>query len=175
MKNIFLILTAVLFGCNSEKPNDLVAENNSNTDTISLVVVNNGHSAEYFNKYYQRFGINIQHYYQITDSLPIDLDSNGSIDTIVILTPKSLEDAEYFDKKIDSLPKRLLVEVLNINGKSKVRTIYQSLVSDIGGVLSKYRGIEKTDNGFVLKHEAGNKYTWLYNVEFSAKKKESIT
>lgn len=170
------MMVVVLFGCNSEKLDKVLTENNM--DSVSFNTINkkplSNKNPELFTKYYQRFGIMIQQYYQITDSLPIDLDLDGSIDTLVVLTPKSLENADYFDKMNDSLPKRLLIEVMNMKGISKVGGIHQNLISDAGGVLSKYIGIEKTNNGFELKHEAGNKYTWIYNVEFSVRKNESI-
>lgn len=178
MKKLFLIFTSILFACNSDQNELDKTENITNLDTVSFNLINHkaliNLEATYFNNYYKRFGIAIQQYFQTTDSLPIDLDLNGSVDTIVILTPKSLMSAEYFNKSVDSLPKRLLVEIMNIDGKSKIRNIYQNLISDVGGVLSKYNSIVKTDEGFMLKHEAGNKYTWQYNVEFSVRKKDKI-
>lgn len=177
MKVIFIIIAIVLFGCNSEKSKEFFIDNKMDTINFHIMDIKkiDNKKQAFFNKYYQRVGIKIQQYYQIIDSLPIDLDLNNSIDTLLILTPISLENPEFFDKTIDSFPKRLLVEVLNINGKSKIRNVYDNLISDVGGVLSKYIGITKTINGFEIKHEAGNKYSWIYNVEFSVSKNENIS
>jgi hypothetical protein len=120
--------------------------------------------------YQFRFGIFLSDYYVIKDSLSIDLNNDRLMDTILILSPLSLEPIDTnCSYKFDKNPKRLLVEVISKSGKSKIRGIYSNLVSDIGGVLSHYNGIFKTENGFKIAHEAGAKYSWSYIMEFSIK------
>lgn len=120
--------------------------------------------------FHKRFGIVISDYYVIKDSLSIDLDNDSRMDTILILSPLSLEPIDNnCSYKFDDQPKRLLVEIISKSGISKIRGIYSNLVSDIGGVLSHYNGIFKTENGFKIVHEAGARYSWSYTMEFSVK------
>lgn len=126
--------------------------------------------------FYKRFGVVISNYYTVIDSLPIDLNSDSVIDTIVILSPVPLEPiAEDYNCNFEKQPKRLLVEVINDKGKSKIRNIYKNLVTDVGGVLSHYNGIFKTKNGFRIVHQSGAKYSWTYTVEFSTATKNKLT
>ena len=126
------------------------------------------------NRFFNRFGIVISKYYIIKDSLAIDLNNDNFIDTIVILSPLSLEPVDN-PCRIDGSPKRLLVEIINYNGKAKIRNVYANLVSDIGGVLSHYNGMLKTNGGFKIVHQAGARYSWLYSMEFSTGNKDQLT
>jgi hypothetical protein len=123
------------------------------------------------NSYQQQFGIVISKYYEVTDKLPIDLNNDGQIDTLIIVTPLSLHGGDTIcNLLLNSNPKRLLVEVINRNGRSIIRRIYSNLISDIGGVLSPYYGIFRTKEGFKIEHRAGAKYSWKYSINFSLKK-----
>ncbi len=109
------------------------------------------------------------------DSLAISLNNDKYIDTIVILSPLYLEPTdENCDFSFDKHPKRLLVEIINNNGKSKMRNIYSNLVSDIGGILSHYNGIfkQKKDSKLFMRREQG--ILGEYSVRFSVRK-DSLT
>lgn len=126
--------------------------------------------------YYKRFGIAISSYYTIIDSLAIDLNNDYFIDTIVILSPFSLEPiAKDNIYEFEKQPKRLLVEVINNNGSSKIRGIYSNIVTDVGGVLSHYSGIFKTNEGFKIIHQAGAKYSWTYTIELSNSNRNNLS
>ncbi|MGI8600077.1 MAG: hypothetical protein ACR2KB_12565 [Chitinophagaceae bacterium] len=129
---------------------------NRNDSTCSILLVG----------YYKRFGIYISKYYLVEDSLSIDLNGDKNIDTLVVLSPISLELVESASCVLDTSPKRLLVEIINNNGKSSIRNVYTNLISDVGGALSPYNGMTRTENGFNIKHHAGAKYSWGYTMEF---------
>lgn len=132
-----------------------------------------GHQCSSFvDGYNVKFGIVISNYYTIIDSLSVNLNDDEYIDNIIILSPKSLDTIETtcefsFDKK----PKRVLVEIINSHrGDAKIRGIYYNIVSDSGGVLSRFSGIFTTKNGFKIVHEAGANYSWSYSTELSVGK-----
>lgn len=139
-------------------------------DTVNVEItpiVSEKEQTELLNTVYVKFGIAIPKYYLLEDSLPIDLNRDNLIDTLIVLSPVSLEDPDYSDCKVEIVPKRLLVEIINDNGNSKIRHSYSNLISNIGGVLSHYNGIFKTKKGFSIVHEAGARYSWSYSMEFS--------
>lgn len=145
-------------------------------DTITVdnnYIADKNNCKDFTGLYYTRFGIAISKYYVVNDSLGLDLNKDGKTDTIVILSPVLLEDS-YISCGNYS-PKRILVEILNLDDGVKVRNIYSNLISDIGGVLSKYNGIKKNKNGFEISHYSGSKYSWNYAMEFSTKSADSIT
>ena len=119
--------------------------------------------------YRSGFGILISNYYSVLDSLPVHLNGDKYVDTVLILSPKSLDPIEnQCDFLFDRHAKRLLVEVIsNPTGKAKIRGVYPDIISDVGGVLSHFSGILATKDGFKIVHEAGAQYSWSYSVEFS--------
>ncbi|MDP4291674.1 MAG: hypothetical protein Q8908_11385 [Bacteroidota bacterium] len=127
------------------------------------------------NTFYKRFGVLISDYYVVKDSLALDLNGDNVVDTIAILSPISLEVGPN-ECRFDSIPKRLLVEIIaNKNGLAKIRHIYTNLLSNSGGVLSHYSGMYKTNDGFMIIHQAGARYSWQYSMNFSVAKKGYIT
>lgn len=125
----------------------------------------------FINSFHKKFDIYISDYFVILDSLAIDLNSDDIIDRVIVVSPLSLE-ASVGDKcqDHDTVAKRLLVEILLSNGRGKIRQIYSNLISDVGGVLSPYNGISKTEDGFQIVHEAGAKYSWQYSNRYSVTK-----
>jgi TonB family protein len=110
------------------------------------------------------------------DSLSVDLNRDFLVDTVIILSPIPLEPiAENYNCELEKDPKRMLVEIIYNEGKSKIRNVYPNLISNVGGVLSKYNGIFKTKDGFKIVHQAGAKYSWQYTIEFSTANKDKIT
>ena len=126
--------------------------------------------------YYKRFGLVLSQYYIVEDSLAIDLNSDSKIDTVFVLSPVSLQFVECNKLlRFDSLPNRLLVEALNYgNGVSRIRKIYDNLISNAGGVLSKYNGMNITSEGFDINHQAGSRYSWEYSMILSTKESDSL-
>lgn len=126
--------------------------------------------------YYKRFGLILSRYYIVEDSLAIDLNRDSKIDTVFVLSPVSLQFVECNNLlRFDTIPKRLLVEALNSgNGVSRIRKIYDNLISNAGGVLSKYNGMNITSEGFAINHEAGSRYSWEYTMIFSTKELDSL-
>jgi hypothetical protein len=125
------------------------------------------------NKFHKKFGVFISDYYIILDSLNVDLNNDKVIDKILVLSPLSLESEESICKT-DTLPKRLLVEIINNKNTSKIRNTYSNLISDTGGVLSHYNGCFLTSDGFEIIHQAGAKYSWTYKMIFSVRDKNQI-
>lgn len=142
-------------------------------DRVSFIDVKtdniDAHCLPFVTGYYTKFGILISNYYTPIDSLSVNLNGDKYIDTVIILSPKSLEPVESnCDFSFDSKPKRLLVEIIkNDSGESKIRGVYSNIISDVGGVLSHYSGIFTTKDGFKVIHEAGANYSWSYSTEFS--------
>lgn len=125
-------------------------------------------------KFNLKFGIAIPKYYLVKDSLAIDLNEDALMDTLILLSPILLEDSKYSDYLTAGAPGRILVEVINLGRSSKVRNVYKNLTSNIGGVLSKYSGISRTKDGFEIRHESGNRYSWSYTSNFSIHNHDSI-
>jgi hypothetical protein len=125
------------------------------------------------NNFHEKYGIFISDYYVILDSLNIDLNNDKVMDRLLVLSPLSLESEESICK-LDTSPKRLLVEIINNKNTSKIRNINTNLISDIGGVLSHYNGIFLTNDGFEIIHQAGAKYSWTYKMIFSVSDKNYI-
>ncbi len=127
---------------------------------------------ELIGRYYSRFGVSIPRYYVVSDSLAIDLNGDQFKDTLVVFSPLVLEDGRFGSST--NGPERVLVEIINVAGQSKIRNTYVNLVSNAGGVLSKYNGMSLTDNGFEIRHQAGSRYSWEYVAEFSTAFRDSI-
>ncbi|MDN4167093.1 hypothetical protein QWY31_16400 [Cytophagales bacterium LB-30] len=170
----FGILVLGLFYCRPVKHNKF----DSNViDTIYLdnsILKTEERCLNLANSFYVKFGVAIPLYYNVMDSLNIDLNNDGLIDTLVVLSPVALEDPSFLECEVQQDPKRVVVEIINKSGISRVRKIYSNLISDIGGVLSKYVGLYKSKDGFKIQHESGSRYSWTYILEFSTKSNESI-
>ncbi|QKJ31069.1 hypothetical protein HQ865_15335 [Mucilaginibacter mali] len=185
-RNLYLIVTTVIAATMTIVVSSSFRTNRFpikvSSDTIYPMIKGNfvkrltvGKGCDQFNGFYRRLGITIANYYTIKDSLTIDLNKDGIKDELLILSPTSLDDTKSdCTFKIDKEPHRLLVEVINIKGTSKVREVYPNVVSNIGGVLSHYDGIFKTMKGFKIVHEAGERYSWHYTTEFEFLKGETV-
>jgi hypothetical protein len=125
--------------------------------------------------WHKKFGLYISDYYDEIDSLKIKVNTSNVLHSIIVLSPVSL-DRERFHNflKIDTLPTRLLLHIVYSNGKPQIAGIYDNLISNAGGVLSKYSGIFETNQGFKIAHEAGNKFSWRYVTTFEVKKNKLI-
>lgn len=174
----FILIISIFFSCGNSN-----TQNNEDvyfTDTIkasidSKLLSKNEKLLELSKKYYTKSGIVISEYYEVWDSLSIDLNFDMRADTIMILTPIPLINTEYYDNSLEPYLNRLLVEVVYEKNKANIRKIHSNLISNIGGVLSKYYGILLTKNGFEIQHESGSRYTWIYSVEISNKHSDSLT
>lgn len=173
-----LLVISFLYSCNTGIKND-TEQGGQTIDTIKVevepIATNQNSNNPFFHNYYNKFGVMIQDYYSIKDSLPIDINSDGLIDTIVVLSPITLEQVEYYNKDVTQTPKRIMVEIINHGDYSTVRNKYSNLISDIPSVLSKYNGLKLTDNGFKIIHESGSRYSWVYEVELSTEFPDSLT
>jgi hypothetical protein len=174
---VIFVLTAVS-SCAQKSNSTNGYSDQSFSDTIHFESVNaTGKLCKTLDdSYFKRFGIVISKYYVVMDSLAVDLNRDSFVDTVIILSPIPLEPiAENYDCDFEKDPKRLLVEIINNRGKSKIRNVYSNLISNVGGVLSHYNGIIKTKDGFKIVHQAGAKYSWLYTIEFSSATKDKLT
>lgn len=174
MKKVILSLVAVvcLSACrNISKPFSYGKE----VDTMPLSYMHINKNSIYYDslsEYRLINGILIPKYYDIEDSLSLDLNFDGIIDKILILSPVSIGNSIYY--KLDSAPQRLLIEINSIKGKMKIRNIYNNLLSSTGGMISNYYGIYNTKEGFEIEHRAGSRFTWVYKNEYTTKYPDSI-
>lgn len=177
MKGIWLFIYCLglsLFACNHSEPRE---KQLSVQDTVSVRVAsyaNEKDKKELLNTFYVKSGIVIPKYYLLEDSLAIDLNRDKLIDTLIVLSPVSLVDMKYSDCKIENIPSRILVEIINKGSYSKIRKVHHNLVSNIGGVLSKYNGLFATEKGFEIHHQSGSRYSWNYVTEFTTQHQDSI-
>jgi len=160
------ILCLTLFSC-AKFSNEV-----GNVDTLRIYDLEDGIPKELIGRYYSRFGVSIPKYYVVLDSLAIDLDGNQFKDTLVVFSPLILEDSRF--GSLAQRPKRVLVEIMNVAGRSTIRNTYVNLISNAGGVLSKYNGMSLTNTGFEIRHQAGSRYSWEYIAEFSTAYPDSI-
>lgn len=170
-----LIIAGTCFSsCNEIKNNIEYTSHIIDSVKIREANLNLKGSKDLFQNYRIKFGVAIPEYYSVKDSLPIDLNGDKIIDTLVLLSPIFLEDVNYLeDAPFDSVS-RILIEVLN-NGKgSKIRNTYDNLTSNSGGVLSKYNGLNSSSGGFEIHHQSGSRYSWSYTCEFSVNDQDSI-
>ena len=175
---LWAFIAMSLISCGQKSNGGITANSIVYCDTILPIISEKTDTlcAKLSNTYYKRFGITISSYYIIRDSLAIDLNNDYFIDTVVIFSPVSLEPiAEDYNCNFQKQPKRILVEVINNNGSSKIRGIYSNILTDVGGVLSHYSGIFKTNDGFKIVHQAGAKYSWTYTIELSNSKNDKLS
>ncbi len=177
--NSIIFFLFIAFGCSDQclnKRSIEVPQNDFDTIKANIFLMYPVTDACYdsVNSYYKKFGIYISKYYLVKDTLDINLNQDDYVDKILILSPVCLERINQTDCRIDSPPSRLLVEILNENDKGKIINIFSNLVSNIGGPLSKYNGMTKTALGFAINHQAGEKYSWKYTIEFIATKQNSL-
>lgn len=135
---------------------------------IAKLEINSDSCLTKVNSYYNFNGIYISEYYNIMDTLKIDLNNDKENDYLLVLSPLSLDIAELW-YSVDQMPKRLLVEIIMRNGVSKVRNIYQNIIPNEGLLLMSYNSIIKTKNGFPLIIQKGNRYSIDYNLNFVVK------
>lgn len=181
-RGIVFLLNCILIivSCSDSKNENAQILGTNHFDTIKSTLSNYEQQTDscdnLVNSYYKKFGLIISTYYLIEDSLAIDLNGDSLKDTVFILSPVSIVLSECSELlNLDSSPNRLVVEsISNENGVSKVRKVYNQLVSNIGGVLSKYNGMNITPEGFEIRHQSGSKYSWEYSMFFSTENHDSL-
>ena len=139
----------------------------------TLRVASSVKDPDLIDKYYLFSDIAIPNYLEFEDSLNVDLDSDGDKDVLVLFSPKTLVDPDYFGMEGD-MAHRIVVEIISDSGDSRIRNQYSNLVSNIGGVLSKYSGMELTNKGFKITHESGSRYSWTYKTFFDINESISL-
>lgn len=166
---LIVTLLSVIFSCSDRSVSNVPVVRAKDTLKFigDLSSINDTNLRKPYESYSERHGLIIQDYYQIIDSLAIDLNSDNVVDEVLVISPLSLDDPAYNNPKIDADPKRLLVEVVNKGGVKVIRNKNSNLISNGGGVLFSFLGITKTKEGFSLMHGAGNKARWTYSVELS--------
>lgn len=123
--------------------------------------------------FFEYHGIYIPNEYVIIDSAQI----RPNIDTtylFVVLSPKVLEELDFTN--CDSLPSRTFLQIMNLE-KIGYRTIlktYGGLISNIGGALIPFTGVQVKNNSLCITHEKGNNYGLKYQVFLSIDKNESF-
>jgi len=172
MKNInfiFILVLSINVYCQGEQFNNTLIKG----DTIKPTVEINTKCDSCFkviNNYYKLFGIFISEYYNVMDSIKIDLNNDKIDDYLIILSPLSLNIPDkWYQFRVDSIPKRLLVEIIIEKGKSKIRNIYSDIISNEGVFSMSYNSIIKTKKGFDLNFNKGNHYRFEYKLSFLIK------
>ncbi|MDQ3192190.1 MAG: hypothetical protein M3Q58_11415 [Bacteroidota bacterium] len=177
MNLIYLLSILFLFSCGQPQNSKEIYfhRDTVQVDSFTNSFKENQLCNDFLKNYYSRFGIIIQNYFEVDNSLILDINRDGLMDTLAILTPVSLENHHYYDCLIENVSNRLIVEIINDNGKSRIRNIYPNLVSNIGGVLSKYNGIFISEKGFEIHHQSGSRFSWEYITEYSTQLEDSIS
>jgi len=160
-KAIILSCLTIAMSCSTKKlSSEMIA------DTLRLPV--HGIKEEFFKevplKYYSKFGISVPNYLRVLDSLAIDLNNDGALDTVAVFSPIVLDDEKYYEYGSGEA-KRHLVEIVQNTNRPVIRGVYNNLVSDYGGVLSKFGGLELTHKGFLIMHSSGARYSWTFETE----------
>jgi len=158
MKNI-LILTAIAFAscCHFSNQGDITF-----SDTIEFE--NNCKSNKY-DGYYNFQGVAISNHFMLLDSVYVNLNEDKQLDLLIVLSPKELDCPENcYSVEMD----RLVVELINHDTRFYVRNTYGNLISNIGGVLSKYNGIKVKGQNITISHCSGSRYRWEYSVKLSS-------
>jgi|GEM_PF-6837686 len=116
------------------------------------------------NEYEIHLGLCIPACFTLSDSLCID--SEECHRRLLLLTPKSMSDTALAKFYRDGISKRLVVETI-WSGKSViVANVYPSIVTSTPGVLSQFAGMERTGDIVIIKHEAGQTYSWEHAAEY---------
>lgn len=161
---IFILFFSINVYCQVEQFNNTLI----NGDTIKPTIEINTKCDSCFkviNNYYKQFGIFISGYYNVMDSIKIDLNNDKIDDYLIILSPLSLDIADkWYQFRVDSIPKRLLVEIIIERNKSKIRNIYSNIISNEGVFTMSYNSIIKTKKGFDLNFNKGNRYRFEYKL-----------
>ncbi|MFA0964298.1 hypothetical protein AB9P05_21005 [Roseivirga sp. BDSF3-8] len=69
---------------------------------------------------------------------------------------------------------RYVIEIIKQDNGNRIRNTYKNLVSNIGGVLSKYSGIENTSSGIIIRHMSGSRFSWVCEVELTNQNSDSL-
>ena len=126
--------------------------------------------------YFKRFGLTISKFYEVSKVLPIDLNNDKRVDTLVILTPLSLiPNAEQggvcYRKNI--VENRLLLEILNLKNHQKLSKKFNNLISNESSIAwLGYEDIKVTNNGFELLGYRGQSCIFEYNISVVNKNSE---
>ncbi len=126
--------------------------------------------------YYNRYGLVISNFFEVTRTLPIDLNNDKLIDTLAILTPLSLiptaEKGGVCFRK-DTTENRLLIGIYNFKNRQKLYFNYPNVIANTSS--SAWGGCEKMaidKNGFVLKGYRGQGCVFDYNIYVLVENKE---
>lgn len=165
--NLLIVLLMCTFSCHN--PNNGVIKKRMLLDTIQseYKIANNSPCLEISKGYYNKFGIVISNFYEVTKILSIDLNNDKKMDSLIILTPNSLipsaEKGGVCARK-DTIDNRLLVRILNIGNKREL-SVFKNVISNNSSVAwDGCEDIKITKNGFELVGRRGQGCIFQYNI-----------
>ncbi len=135
-----------------------------------------GVSAECIEKskgYFKAYGCMVSSYYWVIDAKPMDVNNDALTDTLVIISPSSLNlDYPGFDYCGED--NRKLVVLLNVDGKaSRVGRVYDNVIcNEVSCAWGGYDIFDKKADNMVLYHDAGQGYKFEYKIYTSLVQQE---
>lgn len=163
--NIFIVFL-LTSSCQEPKPKTVFVENNlfleKKLDTIKIFGASNLSCtcSDSLEGYYNRFGLLIQKYYNVIDSLSFN---KGKVSKFfLVLSPVPIDNLSCYDCLDTKSSDRLLVEVEESEGQTKLLNIYSNLISNVASSVSTYNGINISKEGIQVSHQKGDRFSWEY-------------
>ncbi len=172
MKKIMLLLPLILLFCctskNGKKFQNNKVDYNSDTIRYSSSIINR-ECREKSIGFYNKYGFCISNFYEIVNVAFVDLDSNNTNDTIVILAPKNmLIPSENLECSKEEKSDRLLLISMG-----KVRKVYDNVIcNDFGNATVGIENIEPIKSGFKLTNHIGQACFLDYEIHVKYYEKE---
>jgi hypothetical protein len=174
MDKVIWSLCFFFFGYTTGKGQSTFQEYKVIHDTLRVIVPEcEGDSL--INMYYDMLGIKISNYYRPIDSLDMNINNDGVLDRILILSPvtQGILDTLTCEEKPK---KRLLITLISSGSKGHHLEIINDNVIlntfDFQG--NPYQGIKKITNGFRLSFEFGSIIFCEFKFDFVCKKGEFL-
>ncbi|MFL9838532.1 hypothetical protein ABS768_13545 [Flavobacterium sp. ST-75] len=135
-----------------------------------------GTSAECIEKskgYFKAYGCMVSSYYRVIDAKPMDVNNDVLTDTLVIISPPSLNlDYPGFDYCGED--NRKLAVLLNVDGKrSRIGRVYDNVIcNEVSRAWGGYDTFDKKADNMVLYHDAGQGCKFEYKIYTSLVQQE---
>lgn len=115
--------------------------------------------------YFKAYGCMVSSYYRVIDAKPMDVNNDALTDTLVIISPSSLN-PDYPGLDYCGEDNRKLAVLLNIDGKaSRVGRVYDNVIcNEVSRAWGGYDTFDKKADNMVLCHDAGQGCKFEYKI-----------
>ncbi|KGO79712.1 hypothetical protein Q763_12760 [Flavobacterium beibuense F44-8] len=123
--------------------------------------------------YFKAYGCMVSSYYRVIDAKPMDVNNDALTDTLVIISPSSLN-PDYPGFDYCGQDNRKLVILLNVDGKSsRVGRVYDNVIcNEVSRAWGGYDTFDKKADNMVLCHDAGQGCKFEYKIYTSLVQQE---